>query len=89
MTICRSIGGAILTDYGRIDLALARSLVAFYAEEAGWLRTSGKSEAALICEARARSFSKAVAHANDWRSAAGWVHPDEADNVCWANVRGS
>jgi hypothetical protein len=75
----RPIGGAVIADHGPIPLAAARGLATFYASEALHWRALGSQGPFDACARRAAVLSDAVAAAEAWRRAAGWVDPDAAD----------
>ena len=75
----RHLGGALMTDHGRITLAAARGLAAFYAQEVLANIALGAPHAAHECGIRSRTLVDVVAAATAWRRAAGWADPDMAD----------
>ena len=73
----RAIGGMVATDHGPLALGEARDLALLYARDAAvaegpWRR---------LCAERARAMAGAANEASDWRRAAGWANPDEADRI--------
>jgi hypothetical protein len=73
------IGGAIVTDRGPITLAEARSLEAFYSAEAAFC--AGRETSRALCAERAAAFAAVTDAAVRWRRAAGWIAPEDADEL--------
>jgi len=71
----RALGGVILADHGPIHLAEARALMVVYMREAGANQGGWRD----LCVARAQALAAAVIHATEWRRAAGWGDPEQAD----------
>ncbi|MGH7022248.1 MAG: hypothetical protein ACREEB_01510 [Caulobacteraceae bacterium] len=70
----RAIGGMVVADHGPIALRQARDLAASYARDA-----NGGGGWSARCAARAEALAMAINDASNWRRAAGWADPDEAD----------
>jgi hypothetical protein len=77
----RHIGGAIITDYGPIDLSTARNLSRFYQAEAADPSIGADARIRWICLQRARLLDEAIKQAERWRWAAGWSAPNAADRA--------
>ena len=75
------IGGALIADHGRMSLAQARDLVAFYRRQSADEARQGRPVMAGICEQRAHTLETLAAAASRWRRAAGWADPDLADRA--------
>jgi hypothetical protein len=71
----RALGGAILADHGPIRLSDARALMVVYMREADANQGGWRD----VCAARAQALAVAVTHATEWRRAAGWGDPEQAD----------
>jgi hypothetical protein len=75
----RHIGGAVVADHGGLTLTSARGLARFYRSESDHWSASGAADLALACMRRSTALLDAVARAETWRRAAGWVDPEDAD----------
>ena len=74
----RHVGGSIVADHGGLSLAAARALSRFYRCEA--TVGSPPSPSGSQCLKRAHSLDLAIEGAMQWRRAAGWSDPDNADS---------